>query len=41
MSGGSRVGGGGGQVWSWEKRWWKQEVEVEGEEGKCGVVNGV
>ena len=27
--GGDRLGGGGGQVWSWERRWRKQEVEVE------------
>ena len=37
MSGGSRVGGGGGQVWSWKKRWWKQEV---GKEAGGGKVEG-
>ena len=33
MSGESRVGGGGGQVWGWERGWRKQEVEEREVEG--------
>ena len=37
VSGGSRVGGGGGQVWSWEKNCrWCGEVE----EGGAGFLEG-